>query len=85
MKEYIVRLPYVDEHEQDEGFVEEILEISNGVDDDARPVFVTEDQSEAIEVARKAREICHRYSCEDESRVFVESTDVSVSFLRLHV
>ena len=48
MKEYVVSLPYVDEHEQGEGFVEEILEISNGVDDDARPVFVTEDQSEAI-------------------------------------
>ena len=74
--EYVVRLPYVDDHEQDEGFVEEILEISNGVDDDARPIFVTKDQSEASEVARKAREICRRYSREDESRVFVESTDV---------
>ena len=66
----------MDEHEQGEGFVNEILEVSNGVDDDGRPLFVTRKQNEALAVARKACEICRRYSCEDESRVFVESTDV---------
>ena len=76
MKEYTVKLPYVDEHEQDEEFVKEILEISNGVDDDARPVFVTKNPNEALSVVRKARVICRRYSCEDESSVFVVTNDV---------
>ena len=76
MKEYTVKLPYVDEHEQPEGFVKEILEISNSIDDDARPVFVTRNQNEALAIAKKGREVCRRYSCEDESSVFLVSRDV---------
>ena len=76
MEEYTVKLPYVDEHEQDEGFVKEILDISNKIDNDARPVFITKNQSEAFTIVKKAREVCGRYSCEDESNVFVVSSDV---------
>ena len=76
MKEYTVKLPYVDEHEQDEGFVKEILDVSNSIDEDARPVFVTRNQSETLAIAEKANGICRRYSCEDESSVFMVSKDV---------
>lgn len=75
MKEYTVRLPCVDEHEQEEEFVKEILEASNGVDDDARPVFVTKDPNEALLVVKRVRLICRRYSC-DEASVSVVTNDV---------
>jgi Ethanolamine utilization protein EutJ (predicted chaperonin) len=61
MAKYAVNLPRVDEHEQGEEFVSEILKLSNHVDDDGRPVFVTEDLNEAFRVVRETCEICRRH------------------------
>jgi len=61
MTKYVVSLPRVDEHEQGEEFVGAILELSNHVDDDGRPVFVTEDLNEAFRVVRKTCETCRRH------------------------
>ena len=60
MTQYTVSLPYVDEHEQGEEFVAEILKLSNA-NEDCRPVFVAHELNEALDVLRKACEICRRY------------------------
>lgn len=61
MTRYNVNLPYVNEHEQGEDFVNDILKLSNGTNEDGRPVFVTHGLNEALDVLRKACEICRRY------------------------
>lgn len=61
MTKYTVGLPYVDEHEQGEEFVNEILKLSNGTNEDGRPVFSTRSFAEAMAVVNKACEICQRY------------------------
>ena len=61
MTKYIVNLPYIDEHEQGEEFVSAILKLSNHVNDDGRPVFVTEDLNEAFRVVLKTCEICRQH------------------------
>jgi hypothetical protein len=60
MTKYIVSLPYVDEHEQDEDFVNEILKLSNHTNEDGRPVFSTPIFAEAMAVVNKTCEICQR-------------------------
>jgi hypothetical protein len=61
MTKYVVRLPYVDEHEQDEDFVNEILKLSTSADEDGRPVFVTQNLTEVMAVVNNTCEICQRY------------------------
>jgi hypothetical protein len=61
MTKYTVSLPYVDEHEQGEEFVNEILKLSKGTNEDGRPVFFTQNLTEAISVIHEACEICRRH------------------------
>ena len=61
MTKFTVGLPAVDEHEEGEEFVAEILKLTNGTNEDGRPVFVAHELNEALAVLRKASEICRRY------------------------
>jgi hypothetical protein len=86
MREYTVLLPYIDEHEQDPGYVQQILALSNSINDDSRPIFQTKDPKDALMVVKKACLVCKKYpEISSERILLVVSQLVKMSFLYMYL
>ncbi len=69
MKRYVVHLPDVDVHFHGQEFFDEIHELSNGTDEEGRPLFVSNDFTEAMEIVQRARAVCRKHGADTEFHI----------------
>lgn len=84
MRTFRINLPYTDEHFQCEDFVNAILKLSNGTDEDGRPYFETSNLYDAMKVVTKAYELCKQYLGTIELRVTIRPNDVLEKDVNTH-
>jgi hypothetical protein len=69
MTDYVVHLPDVDIHLHGEDLFNAIMGLSNAVDDEGHPLFVTNDLYEATKVVRLAYAVCQDHSADTEFNI----------------